>query len=261
MSRASANRKPPALQLERRPGLALVLLVIPIVLRWVVFRPAHSHLHDPPRHIPWSLPDATQAVTAHEVLPDGRIHLTIEHRPLPGVTPAMLAWWYRVLPLGQVEFDGAVRPLYHLFHPTEHGRIWIEEPAADGRPGVGAGGVVARFEWFGPFDSEGAARVIELSPSRFVTRPKLAGVSVGEIRHTFGASPKGALYSVDTIIGVDWPVVGPWVNSFLRRSTFSEPMLREWERHQVEEVGLLPHFLPALYAQRNDRNTYRLTGP
>ena len=35
-------------------------------------------------------------------------------------------------------------------------------------------------------------------------------------------------------------------------------MLREWQRHQVEEVGLLPNFLPALYAQRNDRNIYRL---
>ena len=38
----------------------------------------------------------------------------------------------------------------------------------------------------------------------------------------------------------------------------TKKMLREWERHQVEEVGLLPHFLPALYTQRNDHNTYRL---
>jgi hypothetical protein len=35
-------------------------------------------------------------------------------------------------------------------------------------------------------------------------------------------------------------------------------MLREWERHQVEEVGLLPHFLPMLYSQRNDENIYRI---
>jgi hypothetical protein len=63
---------------------------------------------------------------------------------------------------------------------------------------------------------------------------------------------------VDTVIGVDWPVVGPAINALLRWRVFSEPMLREWQRHQVEEVGLLPHFLPALYAQRNDRNIYRL---
>jgi len=173
----------------------------------------------------------------------------------------MLAWWYRVLPLSEVEFDGALRPMYHLFHPYEHGRIWVEAPAADGQPGVGAGGVVARYEWFGPYDSEGAARVIELSPRRFVTRPTMAGVTFGEIRHDWAASAQGATYTVDTIIGVDWPVVGPWVNALLRRYVFSEGMLREWKRHQVEEVGLLPHFLPTLYAQRNDRNMYRLPGP
>ena len=43
----------------------------------------------------------------------------------------------------------------------------------------------------------------------------------------------------DTVIGVDWPVVGPLVNFVLRRYVFSEDMLREWKRHQVEEVGLL----------------------
>ena len=214
--------------------------------------------HDAPRNLPWPLPDASRAVAAHEILPDGRIHLTIRHRPLAGVTAEMLAWWYRVLPLGKVSFDGELRPLYHLFHPTEHGRIWVEEPATDGRPGVGAGGVVARYEWFGPYDSEGAARVIELSPRRFVTRPLLAGLTFGELRHEWTDSTRGATYAVDTIIGVDWPVIGPVVNAMLRRFIFSEGMLREWQRHQVEEVGLLPHFLPTLYAQRNDRNIYRL---
>jgi hypothetical protein len=148
--------------------------------------------------------------------------------------------------------------MYHLFHPYEHGRIWVKRPAADGRPGVGAGGVVARYEWFGPYDSEGAARVIELSPRRFVTRPIMAGISFGEIRHEWGNQPEGATYTVESVIGVDWPLVGPWVNALLRKYVFSEGMLREWQRHQVEEVGLLPHFLPLLYARRNDENVYQL---
>ena len=214
--------------------------------------------HDPPRQLPWRLRDVRDASASHEILPDGRIHLRIEHRPLPGVTPTMLAWWYRVLPIGEVEFDGAVRPLYHLFHPFEHGRIWVERPADDGEPGVGTGGAVARYEWFGPYDSEGAADVVELSPRRFVTRPRVAGIGIGEFRHEWSESPSGATYVVDNLIGVDWPLVGPWINALLRRYVFSEDMLREWERHQVEEVGLLPHFLPQLYAERNERNMYRL---
>ena len=214
--------------------------------------------HDPPRRIPWPLPDASQAVTSHEILPDGRIHLAIEHRPLPGVTPEMLAWWYRVLPFSQVEFDGALRPLYHLFHPTEHGRIWIEAPAADGRPGVGAGGIVARFEWFGPYDSEGAARVVELSPRRFVSGRRSPASTSARSATSWGnvAAGRDVRRGHDHRRGLagDRPVdqrpAAP--------AMFSEGMLREWQRHQVEEVGLLPHFLPALYAQRNDRNIYRL---
>jgi hypothetical protein len=258
MSQGPVEDQLPPPQLHRRRGWSVALLAVAAALVWFVLRPASGHAHDPPRRIPWPLPDASQAAAAHTILPDGRIYLAIEHRPLPGVTPEMLAWWYRVLPLSQVEFDGALRPMYHLFHPTEHGRIWIEQPAVDGQPGVGSGGVVARFEWFGPFDSEGAARVIELSPQRFVTRPEMAGVSFGEIRHSWGDSPQGATYTVDTIIGVDWPIIGPAINALLRWHMFGEPMLREWQRHQVEEVGLLPHFLPVLYAQRNDRNIYRL---
>ena len=214
--------------------------------------------HDPPRDLPWPLREVSPGQARHEVLPDGRIHLMIEHHPLPGVTPEMLAWWYRVLPLGQVEFGGTMHPLYHLFHPFEHGRIWVEAPAADGQPGVGAGGIVARYEWFGPYDSKGSARVVELSPQRFVSRPRIAGVTFGEIRHEWGPSAGGATYRVDSVIGVDWPVIGPWVNALLRRYIFSDGMLREWERHQVEEVGLLPHFLPTLYSQRNDENIYHL---
>jgi quinoprotein glucose dehydrogenase len=214
--------------------------------------------HDPPRHLPWPLLDVGTAVTSHEVLPDGRIRMLIQHRPLPGVTPAMLAWWYRVLPISQVAFDGAVRPMYHLFHPFEHGRIWIASPAADGRPGVGAGALVGRYEWFGPHESKGSARVIELSERRFVVRPRAMGISIGEIRHEWGMSPDGATYGVETVLGVDWPVVGPWINALLRRYVFDEDMLREWRRHQVEEVGLLANFLPELFAQRNDSNMYRL---
>ena len=48
------------------------------------------------------------------------------------------------------------------------------------------------------------------------------------------------------------------MNALLRRYAFSDGMLREWQRHQVEEVGLLPHFLPHAVCQRNDRNIYHL---
>lgn len=197
-----------------------------------------------------ALPDA--AATGD---PFGQHHSAARQVTPANVGELEVAWTHRN---GDVEFAGRTHPHYHVFHPFEHGRIWVEAPAGDGRPGVGAGGIVARYEWYGPYESEGSARVIELSPRRFVSRPRVAGLGIGEFRHEWGVSPEGATYRVENLIGVDWPVVGPWVNALLRRYVFSEGMLNEWTRHQVEEVGLLPHFLPLLHAQRNDENVYHL---
>lgn len=237
-------------------GLAVLLIAGGL---WLKGRPGFAH--DTPRRLPWAVPDYRQAQFAHETLPDGRVRLAITHLPLAGVTPEMLAWWYQILPIATVEIEGSVYPMYHIFHLTEHGRLWLKEPASDGRPGMGVGALVARQEWFGQFDSEGAGRIAEFSAQGIVFKPEAAGVQLGELRHRFEATPTGSHYRVDSLIGVQWPLVGPAVNWLLRTTTFTEPMLREWERHQIEEVGMLQHYLPRLYAQRPADFRFRLALP
>jgi hypothetical protein len=41
------------------------------------------------------------------------------------------------------------------------------------------------------------------------------------------------------------------VNAYLRRRVFRPEMELAWIRHNIEEVGLLEHFLPALF-ESND---------
>ena len=53
-----------------------------------------------------------------------------------------------------------------------------------------------------------------------------------------------------SVIGVEWPLVGGVVNGLIRRAMYPEVMLKEWERHQIEEVGMLQHFLPTLYSSQ-----------
>ena len=214
--------------------------------------------HDAPRDFAWPVIDYKTAKYSHTILPNGQIHLEITHLPLEGITPEMLAWWYRVLPVSEVEIEGKRYPFYHLFHLSEHGYIWLKEPATDGSAGIGVGALVARQEWFGAFDSEGAGRITEFSARGMIGHPEVAGVWLGEFRHLFDATPTGSRYRVDSLIGVDWPLIGPAVNWLLRTSTFSEAMLREWERHQIEEVANLRYFLPQLYAQRAQAPNYRL---
>lgn len=214
---------------------------------------------DPPRDFAWPPLDLSTANVQHEVLDDGRLHLRIEHVPLPGITPEMLRWWYEVLPVSEVVVAGKTYPFYHLFHLTEHGRVWLEAPASDGRAGAGPGAVMARFEWFGEYDSLAKGRITELSANGMVGHPEFFGLALGEFRHVFEPGPRGARYRIDHQIGVTWPVVGPAVNRLLRVTTFSEGMLAEWKRHQIEEVANLQHFLPQLYAQRAQAPRYTLT--
>jgi len=245
--------------MHKRPyTLAIVTAVLLAGVAALWLKPAGGLLHDAPRQLPWSVPDYRPAKTAHTVLPDGRIRIEITHLPLNGIRPEMLAWWYRQLPVSSVEVGGVRYPFYHVFHPTEHGRIRVLEPATDGKAGMGVGALVEREEWFGPFDSKGAGRVTQLSAAGMTVVPEVAGFEFGEIRHTFEATATGTRYRVVSIIGVQWPLVGGAVNGLIRRAMYPQAMLTQWERHQVEEVGMLQHFLPQLYNSQPQGNLYRL---
>ena len=237
--------------------LTLSALLTVALIALVVLQPT-ALVRDAPRDLPWTLPDYRLANTHWEVGDDGRIYTQVEHFFLPGITPAMLSWFYQQLPIATVDFRGKTYPLYHIFHPTEHGSLRVLEPATDGSPGMGVGAVIQRDEWFGPYDSRGAARIEEFSESGMLAIPRAAGTSIGSVRHTFRAAPDGSTYRVDSVIGSELPVLGPLINLYLRNRIFHPDMLREWRRHQVEEVASLRFFLPQLYAQRDRGRHFKL---
>jgi hypothetical protein len=117
-----------------------------------------------------------------------------------------------MLPISTVEIQGRRYPFYHLFHLSEHGQIWLKEPASDGAPGMGAGALIVRQEWFGSYDSRAAGRITELSAHGLTGRPEVLGVWLGEYRHRFEATPTGSRYRVESLIGVEWPLIGPAVS-------------------------------------------------
>jgi len=48
-------------------------------------------------------------------------------------------------------------------------------------------------------------------------------------------------------LGGRWAVAAP-INRHLRKHIFGPEMDSAWVKHNIEEVGLFEHFLPALYA-------------
>lgn len=238
-------------------ALALVVgvTVLPAVLSPKLER-------DPPRDLPWTLPDYRQAETSWYVDDDGRIHTHVQHLFLPDITPAMIAWFYQYLPISTVELNGATMPMYHIFHPTEHGTLSVLTPAPDGTPGMAVGAVIQRDEWFGPYDSRGAARIVEFSDAGMLAIPEVLGlIGIGSVKHIYSAAAGGSNYRVETVIGSDLPVVGPLLNLYLRSRVFHPAMLEQWQRHQVQEVSSLRFFLPELYAQRDAGRHFLLDMP
>lgn len=237
---------------------AIVIVVAAACALWLS-RPTPLY-RDPPRDLPWQLPDYREANTHWEVGADGRIHASVEHFFLPGISPAMVAWFYQVLPIATVDLNGERLPLYHLFHPSEHGRIRVLAAAPDGQQGMARGATVYREEWFGPHDSRGAALLVEFSDDGMLAIPTAAGLNIGEVHHSYRAVDGGTAYRVDAIIGSQLPVIGALLNRYLRSQVFHPAMMEQWQRHQVEEVSSLQFFLPQLYAQRGKGYHFILPG-
>ena len=239
---------------------ALVSIVVLGVISFLAISPAPLE-RDSPRNLPWVLPDYRNAHTQWEVGEDGRIYAEVQHFFLAGISPAMVAWFYQQLPISTVNLNGTTYPLYHIFHPTGHGRIRVVEAAPDGSPGMAKGSTIMREEWFGPYDSRGTARMVEFSDAGMRAVPIAAGLEIGQVRHIYKAENGGTVYKVQAVIGSDLPVIGPLLNWYIRTRIFHPAMMELWQQHQIEEVASLQFFLAELYAQRDGENHYVLDIP
>ncbi len=232
-----------------------LLCTVPLLIAVLSGCSPEPLVRDEPRSLPYTLPDYRAAQSGWEVGEDGRIHAWVEHLFLDGIEPAQVAWFYRVLPVSTIDYQGKTYPLYHFFHPSEHGRLRVAQPATDGSVGMGLGAIIERDEWFGAYDSRGAARIAAYSDAGFLAHPEAFGLNVGQVHHQFNARDGGTAYRVDTVIGSEIPVLGAVLNAYLRTQMFHPAMLREWQRHQVQEVSTLRFLLPVIYPQRGDGNT------
>lgn len=75
---------------------------------------------------------------------------------------------------------------------------------------------------------------------------RVAGAQVFQLEHTWSPGRGRTHYTSVLDLGGRSALLHP-VNAYLRRKVFRPGMDHAWARHNVEEVGLLEHFLPGLY--------------
>jgi hypothetical protein len=228
-----------------------VLLIVPILALVVLFSlPRPSFEMDSPRPKFWDYPKVSEATYETKITEDGKLSIELHHPFLKGVTPEMLAWWYRNLASEKAVIEGKEYTFYHLFHLSEHGQTRVIKPASDGSEGMGVGAVVYRQEWFGSYLSKGQGRVESFDDTGYVVTPVMGPLTFGRMEHRFVAKDGGTEYTVKTLLGSDAPVIGRILSFYIRTKQFPPEVVTEWIRHQVEEVGSLAHFLPKLYSEQ-----------
>jgi hypothetical protein len=190
------------------------------------------------------LRSTSTATVHHTELPHGRRRITIDHRPLSGVTPAMLLDWFTHLD-GTMSYGGETVPRYLAWHPLDHLRWELARPAPGGGAGEGARfRIVEAFGGNPAYAVDVVDRVEKLDETgiRLVTR--VAGAIVVQLEHTWSPGADGTHYVSVMDLGARSAIMRP-VNAWVRRR-FPDDMARAWVRHNIEEVGQLEYLLPQL---------------
>jgi len=196
------------------------------------------------RPVLYPLRSLDSAVVEYLRAPALRRRITIDHRPLAGVTPDEVLDWFRKLG-GTMVYGDRVIDRYLAWHPLDHIRWELAKPAPGGGAAEGARfRIVEAFGRADAFAVDVVDRVEKLDRTgiRLVTR--LVGIPIMQLEHTWSAGSDGTHYVTVLDIGARSALLGP-VNHVLTRK-FPDAMARAWVKHNIEEVGQLEYLLPTL---------------
>ncbi len=199
------------------------------------------------RPVIYPLRSVDTAIVRHTAGPRGRRRITIDHRPLPGVTPQMLLDWFTHLD-GTMVYGDSVVDRYLAWHPIDHIRWELARQAPAG--GAAEGARFRMVEAFGgrpEFTIDEVARVEKLDETGIRLARRIAGVAVFQLEHTWSAGAEGVHYVTVMDLGVRSPILSP-INGIVRQR-FPEEKVHAWVKHNIEEVGQLEYLLPLLSAE------------
>jgi hypothetical protein len=207
-----------------------------------------------PLALPFQLKPLSSADTGLERLSDGRIKYWIRHDVVRGVTPRMLAWWFRNLE-GDIEFAGRRYNRYRFWHPRDHVHISYARRLPDGTVGPGAAIRIVEVLGRDPrFLVDTVSHIERLDEGGYIHNPAFHGmIGFARMEYTFTPVVAGTLYENCLIIGSSRPLLG-LANPLIERFAFDEEHGRAWLRHNVEEVGQFENFLPDLYRKETGRS-------
>jgi hypothetical protein len=194
--------------------------------------------------IGWEMRTPDSAKITAGSLDDGRFRQTVEHAPLPGITPAMCLWYLERLDR-TLTWRNQTTLAYRFWHPRDH--IFFDRHGSFG-PG-GRWHIVEAFGADRSFLLDQMFHVTRLGDMGFTMEVRRLGHPVAVIDERWQPGPTGLVWTVEMTVGSTAPGLRAVTRRVVRRRM---AFLERWRQHNVEEAGNLPHFLPELYAKGGD---------
>lgn len=196
------------------------------------------------RPVLYPLRSVDTATVKYSNHPYGRRRITIDHRPLAGITPAMLLDWFSNIG-GTMRYGDEVIDRYLAWHPIDHIRWELARPAPGGGAAEGARfRIVEAFGGRPEFKVDVIDRVEKLDETGIRLVQRVGGIVIFQLEHTWSAGSGGAHYVTVMDVGARSRLLA-LVNRLVRRR-FPDEMMRAWVKHNIEEVGQLEYLLPQL---------------
>src|SRR5689334_538613 len=141
--------------------------------------------------------------------PCHRLRVTIDHRPLAGVTPDMLLDWFTHLD-GTMAYGGVEIDRYLAWHPLDHIRWELARPAPGGGAAEGARfRIVERFGGREEFSVDVVDRVEKLDETGIRLVQRVMGIVVFQLEHTWSRGSEGTHYVSVMDVGARSPLLAP----------------------------------------------------
>ncbi len=202
----------------------------------------------PPRDLPWPLKPLQSARTSLTYDGDGRMVMSIQHDLLKGISPEMVAWWFGNIG-GDMDVAGKRLNKYLVWHPRDHILWQLAQPGPDGRASAGAKfRIVEAFGRNPDFYIDIIDTVTRLDATGITLVSYKLGLPISRLNHDFITVDGGTQYVSTLTIGTSVPWLSTALNRVLHQVVFTEAMGKAWLRHNIEEVGLLEHIIPRIYA-------------
>ena len=139
----------------------------------------------PPRPVVHPLRTTDTARSTIQQLSRHRMRVSIDHRPLAGITPEMLLWWFRHIGDDLVH-AGERMSAYLAWHPLDHIRWELARPAPGGAAGEGARyRIVEAFGRDDAFYVDSTERVEKLDETGIRLVRRIAGARIFQLEHTW----------------------------------------------------------------------------